>query len=672
MSKQADTLLTNAVIVTMNKNFDLIVDGAIAIKDDSIIDLGPAADVRTRTAAEAVVDCRGRVIIPGLINAHTHAPMTLLRGLNDDLRLDVWLGYLMPLEREFVSPEFVKLGAQLACVEMIRSGVTAFADMYYFEDEIAEATAEIGMRALLGQTVLVFPAPDADTFEDGIVLCRRFIEKWQDHPLIQPAVAPHAWYTATPELLRACADLARGYGVPIHTHIAETAFEVENCRRQNRLPVVPWNAKHGLLETKLLAAHCVHIDSGEMYDLKKAGAGIAHCPSSNLKLASGIADVSAMLTMGLKVGVGTDGAASNNDLDMFEEMRLAALLAKTRSNDPTVLPARQALEISTIGGARAMHIEDITGSLEIGKRADLALVAMDVSHNWPHFRSNPDAVYSRLVYAAKSTDVTDVMCNGHWLMRDRALLTVDEEATRSEAAIVAAKIDEFVLKRESSPYNKLVLLAGVQRLESFEVQVKVHLDDLEPIKRIIEGGELEITKRGHFKQYDNYFFFVGQDPDAARLRYREDEFVNDKGEVYQARARLTLLGAKQLQEYPNAVMLSRSRYLAPAEQSLRFYREYFAPSREVEVHKERRRWHINYRETDFAINLDRVIVPQLPGYYLEIKARTWSRSDAERKAALITELLTLFGVQLSDAQQQEYAEIAMGASPLKTSSTPQT
>ncbi len=659
MNDNVDILLTNAVIVTMNKAFDLIIDGAVAIKDDTIVDLGPAAGLIAQYSAESVVDCGGRVMIPGLVNAHTHAPMTLLRGLNDDLRLDVWLGYLMPLEREFVSPEFVKLGARLACVEMIRSGVTAFADMYYFENEIAEATAEVGMRALLGQTVLVFPAPDADTFEDGISLCRRFIERWQHHPLIQPAVAPHAWYTATPELLRACADLARAYDVPIHTHIAETAIEVENCRRQNRMPVVPWNAKHGLLETKLLAAHCVHIDSGEMYDLKKAGVGIAHCPSSNLKLASGIAEVSHMLAMGLKVGVGTDGAASNNDLDMFEEMRLAALLAKAQSNDPTVLPARQALELATIGGARAMHMEHLTGSLEIGKRADLVLVSTDVTHNWPHFHSNPDTVYSRLVYAAKSTDVTDVMCNGRWLMRDRALLTVDEEATRQEAAVVAAKIDDFVLERESSPYNKLVLLAGVQRLESFEVQVKVHLDDPESIVQVIEAGELEITKRGHYKQYDSYFLFGGRDPDAARLRYREDEFVNDKGEVFQARARLTLLGAKQLQEYPNAVMLSRSRYLAPAEQSLRFYREYFAPSREVEVHKERRRWHVNYRETDFAINLDQVSVPPLPGYYLEIKARTWSRSDAERKAALIIELLTFFGVQLSDAQQQEYADIAL-------------
>lgn len=658
MSTKVDLLLSGGLVVTMNKSYDLILDGAIAIEGNTIVDLGPTEDVAQRYFAEVVVDCSSRIIIPGLVNAHTHAPMSLLRGLNDDLRLDVWLGYLMPVEREFVSPEFVKLGTRLACAEMIRSGVTAFADMYYFESEIAEATAEIGMRALLGQTVLVFPAPDSESFEDGIVLCRRFIEKWRNHPLIQPAVAPHAWYTATPELLRACADLARAYDVPVHTHIAETGIEVENSRRQNNMPVVPWNAKHGLLETKLLAAHCVHIDRGEMYDLKKAGAGVAHCPSSNLKLASGIASVSEMLKMGLNVGVGTDGAASNNDLDMFEEMRLAALLAKAESNDPTTLPARQALEIATIGGARALFIADITGSLEVGKRADLTLVNTEVAHNWPHFRNNPTAVYSRLVYASKSTDVTDVMCNGRWLMRNRELLTVDEPLARREAALVAAQIDDFVLERESSPYNKLVLLAGVQRQESFEVQVKVRLDSAETVETIMAGDALEVTKHARYRQYDSYFFFDGRDPDSARLRYREDEYLNDRGEVFQARARLTLLGAKQLREFPNAAMLSRSRYLAPAAQSLRFYREYFAPTREVEVHKERLRWRILYKDTDFAVNLDRVIMPDLPGYFLEIKSRTWSRSDAERKADLISELLQLFGAGPDDVQRQEYAEMA--------------
>lgn len=658
MTKLVDLILSGGTVVTMNSDYELFPNGAVAIDGDTIVAVGSQEEILGAYEGRESVDCTGQVIMPGLVNAHTHVPMTLLRGLNDDLRLDVWLGYLMPLEREFVTPEFVKLGTRLACAEMIRSGVTTFADMYYFEDAIAEETAEIGMRALLGQSLLIFPTPDSENFEEGLLLCRRFIERWRGHPLIMPAVAPHAWYTATPELLRASADLARSYDVPLHTHVAETAFEVQNSKEQNNMPVVPWNARHGILETKLLAAHCVHIDRGEMYDLKKAGAGVAHCPSSNLKLASGFAQVGAMLEMGLNVGVGTDGPASNNDLDMFQEVHLAALLAKAVSNDPTVLPARRALELATIGGARAAHMADITGSLEVGKRADLAVVDIDALHNTPHFENHEDAVYSRLIYAAKSTDVAHVICNGRWLMRDRQLLTVDAGTAKQEAAEMARRIDAFVLERESSPYNKLVTLAGVQRQESYEIQLKASLKDDSRILEVLQSSEVAVTKQSIYRQYDHYFFFDGRDPDADRLRYREDEFINAKGEVYDARSRLTLLGRQHLEEYPNAVMLSRSRYLAPADQSLRFYREYFDPQREVEVHKERRRWRILYKDTDFAINLDEMMRPELPHFYLEIKSRTWSRRDAERKAELISELLQLFDIAPDEVQRSDYAELA--------------
>lgn len=661
MPEQVDVLLLGGTAVTMNAAYDVFSPAGIAIREESLVAVGLADEIAAAYTAVETVDCTGLVIIPGLVNAHTHIPMTLLRGLNDDLRLDVWLGYLMPLEREFVSPAFVKLGTQIACAEMIRSGVTSFADMYYFEDAIAEETAVIGMRALLGQTILVFPAPDAATYEDGLVLCRRFIERWQGHPLIQPAVAPHAWYTGTPEMNRACADLARAYGVPLHTHVSETALEVANCREQHRMPVVPWIGHHGLLETKLLAAHCVHLDKGEMFTLKKAGAGIAHCPTSNLKLASGIAQVNEMLAVGLNVGVGTDGPASNNDLDMFEEMRLAALLAKTKSNDPTVLPARQALELATIGGARALHMGEFTGSLEAGKRADLALVAMDGVHNRPHFGNNPEAVYSRLIYAAKSSDVQHVMCHGRWLMRDQALLTVDEAAALAAAAAVAQQIDAFVLERESSPYNKLVLLSGVQRQKSFEVQVKVPQVAETAVLAFINSDQCQITKASHYRQYDTYFTFAGDDPHSARLRYREDEFIDEQGKVFHARARLTLISTGERHEFPNAVILSRSRYLADADRSLRFYREYFAPVQETQVDKDRRRWRITYRETDFAINLDKVVQPDLPGHFLEIKSRTWSRTDAERKANLIAEILAQIGVDVEKASRLEYAEIAAEA-----------
>ena len=658
MTSKVDILLSGGTVVTMNSIFDVHVDGAVAISDDSIVAVGPAAELRQTYTASEEIDCQGRVIIPGIVNAHTHIPMTLFRGLHDDLRLDVWLGYLMPLEREFVTPDFVRLGTRLACAEMIRSGVTSFADMYYYEDSIAEETDLIGMRALLGQTILIFPAPDAATFEEGLIRCRRFIEKWQDHALIRPAVAPHAWYTATPELLRACTDLAMAFDVPLHTHVSETGLEVENCRNDNHTDVVSWLQRHGILRTKLLAAHCVHLDRSEMFLLKDAGAGVAHCPTSNLKLASGIAQVGKMLDIGLNVGVGTDGPASNNDLDMIEETRLAALLAKTASGDPTVLPAKQALEAATIGGARALHMADSTGSLEVGKRADIAVVSVDGMHNQPHFHHNPDFVYSQLIYSTKSGDVQDVLCNGRWLMRAGSLQTVDEEATRAEAAEVARQIDAFVAKRESSPYNKLVFLAGVERQESFEVQIKVPITDDAPILAAMESDQVEIVKHVHYRQFDHYFLFSDADQDASTLRYREDEFVSKEGEVTQVRARLTLIGEEERDEFDHAIMLSRSRFLAEASNSLRFYEEYFQPSAELAVNKDRLRWRIVYEGTDFAINLDHVTKPELPGYFLEIKSRTWSRKDAERKVELIIQLLELFGITPEAAERREYARIA--------------
>lgn len=655
---EVDLIVTGDTVVTMNATYDVYTPGAVAIKGDTIVAVDSAETILATCTAKETVTCPDHVIIPGLVNAHTHVPMTLLRGLNDDLRLDVWLGYLMPVERKFVTPDFVRLGTRLACAEMIRSGITAFADMYYFEDAIADETARIGMRALLGQTILMFPAPDAASYEDAVVNCRRFIEKWNGHTLIQPAVAPHAWYTNTPDLLRTCADLARAFDVPLHTHISETSREVRDCREQNHMEVVPWNEKNGILNTKLLAAHCVHVSHGEMSMLKDSNAGVAHNPTSNLKLSSGVAPVAEMLEIGLNVGIGTDGPASNNDLDMFEEMRLAALLAKIKRNDPTDLPARQTLELATIGGARAMHMGDLTGSLEPGKRADITIVAMSGVHNWPPFQSNADAVYSRLVYAAKSTDVSHVLCNGRWLLRDRVLLTVDEAAAQAEAAIVAQQIDAFVTERESSPFNKLVVLEGVQRQESYEVQVKVRLDDVSAVIEIIENHPaIEITKSTRYRQFDHYFNFGDEDEDAARLRHREDAFVDEKGKSFETRSRLTLLGQTAHEEYDNAVMLYRSRWLAPATHSLRFYREYFAPREEIVVSKQRRRWRILFEDTEFAINLDQLTDPAMSGYFMEVKARTWSRSDAQRKAAMIKNLLALFNVAQDSAERREYVAI---------------
>ena len=371
MSQVVDYILFNAILLTMDEAYQLFEPGALAIRGEMIVAVGNETEIRSSYVAGQEIDCQGKVLMPGLINAHTHVPMTLLRGLADDLRLDVWLlGYMMPVEREFVSPDFVRLGTLMACTESIRSGVTCFADMYYFEEHVAQATAEAGLRAVCSQTVMKYPAPDAQSFEESLAAAREFIQRWKGHPLIEPSVAPHAPYTCTPEILQATAELAVEFDVPLHTHIAETALEVENSRTEHGMPVVPYVKKHNLFDAKVLAAHCVHIDEGEMLTLRHHKSGVAHNPSSNLKLASGFAPVQRMIELGLNVGIGTDGPASNNDLDMFEETRLAAFLAKSVSNDPTALPARTALSMATRLGAKALHQGHLTGTLEPGKRAD--------------------------------------------------------------------------------------------------------------------------------------------------------------------------------------------------------------------------------------------------------------------------------------------------------------
>jgi len=655
MSKSADILLTNAIVLTMDGEMHQYEPGAVAIQGKSILAVGLDTDIKKDYTADKIIDCQGKVLMPGLVNAHTHVPMTLLRGLADDLRLDVWLlGYMMPVERQFVSPDFVRLGTLIGCAEFIRTGITSFADMYYFEEDVAKATVEAGLRGVLGQTVLKFPTPDALSYEDSLEAAREFIVGWKDHDLIVPAVSPHAPYTCTPDILRACAALAAEFDVPLHTHIAETAFEVESMRQQEDMPVVPYIKKNNLFDAKLLAAHCVHLDFGEIISLKHNNAGIAHNPSSNMKLASGMAPVTKMLEEGLNVGIGTDGPSSNNDLDMFEEIRLASFMAKTRENDPTALPAQQALLMATRMGADAMHIGHLTGSLEAGKRADLILVEINTLHNSPRFRRDPNGIYAQLVYAGKSTDVTDVMVNGRWLMQNKQLLTINLPALLAEASTYAQKIDTFLIAREQSVISKLIAIGGATEGESYEVQAKVQISDPSPIIKALEKPEVEIVYTRHYHEYDTYFNFT--DPTQGSVRHREDEFINQKGEVEYVRARLTHVGPAREEEFPSRVLLSRSRFLAPSNQSLRFLREYFTPDSELFIQKDRLRWLVRYKEEEFYVNIDEVQKPEL-GFYLEVKSRTWSRTDAQEKAALIAELITLLGADPQKTVTQDYAEI---------------
>jgi 5-methylthioadenosine/S-adenosylhomocysteine deaminase len=660
---KANLILTDGIVVTMNDEFEIFAPGAIAVQDDKIVAVGRAEDVQGAWQADQVVSCGEHAIIPSLVNAHTHAPMTLLRGLADDLRLDVWLmGYMMPVEREFVRPDFCWLGTQLACVEMIRCGVTCFADMYYYEEAVADAAAQVGLRAVCAQTIIRFPTPDAPSYDHSLGRLRDFIQRWKGHRLVVPAVGPHAAYTSTTDMLQACASVALEFDVPLHIHLAETAQEVEDHRAEFGMPIVPWVKKQGIFDAKVTAAHCVHLDDGELHTLLHNDVGVAHNPSSNLKLSSGFAPIARMLDIGLAVGVGTDGPASNNNLDMFEEMRLAALLAKGVTSDPTAVPARQALAMATSLGARALHLDHLTGSLETGKRADIAVVDLSGVHTSPHFQRDTDAVYSRLVYAAKSSDVRHVLCDGQWLMVDRELMTVDPDDLRAQVIPIANKIDQFLIAREESVLSKLLAIGGVARERTFEVQVKVLIGENIDIAARLADAQLPVVNPSWRQQYDTYFMF--NDPEHSRLRHREDELLDKKGEIIDVDYRLTLTGPTKDREFDHSILLSRSRFDAPANRSLRFYREYFQPTEEWEIHKERRRCHIRYGNTDFAINLDRLKHPNLPGVFLEIKSRTWSAQDAERKAELIGQLLGLLGVQEKALMRREYVELAREAARL--------
>jgi 5-methylthioadenosine/S-adenosylhomocysteine deaminase len=656
--QRVDKILSGGVVLTMNTGMDLYPNGAVAIKDDSIVAVGPAEDIASHYTADELVMCHNQIIMPGLVNAHTHAPMTLLRGVADDLRLDVWLmGYMMPTEQNFVSPEFCKLGTRLACAEMIRSGITMYADMYYYEADVAAATAEIGMRGVLGQSVLKFPTPDADSYEEALAHTRKYIEEWKGHPLIVPAVAPHAPYTCTDEILEACSAIALEFDVPLLIHLAETRLEQEDSRNEFGMPVTPRVKKLNILATKCLAAHCVHVDSGEIRTLYNHGTGVAHCPTSNLKLASGIAPVKEMLDRELKVGIGTDGPASNNDLDMFEEVRLAAILAKGATLDPTVLPAKQALTMATRLGAEAMHQGHLTGSLEAGKRADVIVVDRSPLHNTPQFERDFDAVYSQVVYAAKSTDVAHVMVNGKWLMRERELLTVDEKAIVAEAREVARKIDTFLIAREGNVLNKLIAIGGVAQVESFEIQVKASVNSIDVLAPLWADSRVQIVKENHYRQYDIYFMFL--DEAQGRVRYREDDLLDKDGKVETVRTRLTYTSPTKEREFDDAVMLSRSQFLAPADRPLRFYREYFRPQGEREIEKDRHRWHILYKGVLFYVNVDTIVSPKIDGQYLEIKTQTWSKRDAEYKATLMSEILVdILGLTPEKRVRKEYLEFA--------------
>lgn len=431
-----DILIVGGTIVTMDDERRIIENGAIAITKGKIDIMGTRRIVTQNVRARQTIDATGKVIIPGLINTHTHVPMTLFRGISDDLDLNDWLTqYIFPAEAKNVDEAFVRAGTRLGLAEMIRGGTTTYCDMYYFEDAIANETKKAGVRGVLGETIIQFPVADNKTPQDALAYSERFINKWKNDPLIVPALAPHAAYTLTTDHLKAVRALSDKTGAPMVIHVSETRKEIADIVQQYGSRPVQYLDSIGFLNDRTIAAHLVHPRPEEIDILKARGVGAAHCPQSNMKLGSGTAPVPEMLQKGLAVGLGTDGAASNNDLNMWEEMDTAAKMHKNFLHDPKVVSAKEAFEMATIGGARALDLDQITGSIDVGKRADIVIVDMDGLHQTPMFN-----LYSALVYTTKASDVRTVIINGRVVMRDRRLLTLNESVIKKDATAYRDKI----------------------------------------------------------------------------------------------------------------------------------------------------------------------------------------------------------------------------------------
>jgi 5-methylthioadenosine/S-adenosylhomocysteine deaminase len=435
--ESVDLLVSGGTIMTMDGKRRVIEDGAIAIRGDAIVAAGNRTEIESQYRFANRIDARGRLVMPGLINGHTHAAMTLFRGVAGDMNLQDWLmKFIFPAEARNVTEEFVIAGTRLGVLEMIRGGTTTFVDMYYFEDAVARVTEESGMRAILGQTLVDFPAPDNKTPEAALACTEGYLDRWNRNPLIQPAVAPHSIYTVSENDLRKAAELARRHHAPIVIHISETKKEVEDSCAKNGVSPVGYLDRIGLLGPDVIAAHCIWVDEQDIHRLGQCHVGCIHNPSSNMMLASGVAPVGKLLSAHIAVGLGTDGpAGSNNDLDMMGEMDLAAKLQKVARMDAHALSALQAVELATITGARAIHMEATIGSLEPGKKADLIVLDLSAPHATPLYD-----LYSQIVYALRASDVRTVVVGGRTVMEDRRMLTLDEPAILAKAHALASQV----------------------------------------------------------------------------------------------------------------------------------------------------------------------------------------------------------------------------------------
>ena len=418
-----EKLICNARILTMNAGMDVIADGYIRIKDGKIEAIGPMEECHVVNFPGEIKDVRGMLVMPGFVNTHTHVPMTMLRGYADDLPLHTWLTeHIFPAEARLVTPENVRIATRLAFVEMIKSGTTCFNDMYFFEDVIADEARKAGIRGVMNESVIDFPTSSFKSVDEGLAISEKLIREWQGDPLIHPSVTVHAPYTCSKETLQKAKCLADRYTTLLQIHVAETRKEVEDITARTGMPPAEYLYSIGLLDRNVIAAHCVWLNAREVRLMAECGTSIGHCPKSNLKLASGIADTDTYLKAGITVGIGTDGTASNNTLDMVEEIHFAALLPKAMHYDPEAVNAAQALRMATINGARALGLEDVTGSLEVGKSADLITVNIAASNMIPVYND-----YSAVVYAMNSKNIRSSMVHGEWIMLDRVVLRIDKD-----------------------------------------------------------------------------------------------------------------------------------------------------------------------------------------------------------------------------------------------------
>jgi 5-methylthioadenosine/S-adenosylhomocysteine deaminase len=438
-----DSIWSARFVVTMDAQRRVIENGAIAVTGDHIVAVGPRAQIDKDYQAKQRVDRPDAILTPGLINTHTHAAMSLFRGVADDMKLQDWLEkFIFPAEARNVDREFVRWGTRLAAIEMALGGTTTYTDMYYFEETVAEATKEVGLRGVLGQTVIGFPAPDYKTPAETLVGTEKFFKMFANDPLIVPAVAPHAIYTVPDDVLKSCRALANRYAKPLVIHLSETKHEnEESLAKRGKTPTAALESL-GVLNGLTVAAHGVWLDDADMKILKARDTGLSHCPSSNMKLASGVAPVVKILSLGIAMGLGTDGVAgSNNDHDMMEEMDLAAKLQKVTTFDPQALPAETAFAMATITGARALHMDSMIGSIEKGKRADVIMIRLDKPHAVPIYN-----VYSQLAYALKASDVADVMVNGRVIVRDKKMMTIDLAPVMAKAAEYQERVKKSLAK----------------------------------------------------------------------------------------------------------------------------------------------------------------------------------------------------------------------------------